>query len=52
MNADGSEQTRLTNSTLGEGIPSWSPDGKKLAFISDIPSSPDIYVLDLDRRDK
>jgi Tol biopolymer transport system component len=33
MNADGSEQTRLTDSA-SEQAPSWSPDGKKIAFYS------------------
>ncbi len=32
MNADGSGETRLTNSKYGARRPSWSPDGKKIAF--------------------
>ena len=35
MNADGSDQTRLTNSTFGESDSAWSPDGRKIAFVSD-----------------
>ena len=34
MNADGSGLTRLTKSTGGNGQPSWSPDGTKIAFMS------------------
>jgi len=34
MNADGSEQKNLTNNPSTDGVPSWSPDGKKIAFSS------------------
>jgi Tol biopolymer transport system component len=35
MNADGSDQTRLTTTDVGEayGRPAWSPDGHRLAFL-------------------
>jgi len=33
MNADGSEVTRLTHSPDIDFSPTWSPDGKKLAFV-------------------
>ena len=32
MNADGSNQTRLTNEPTGDFYPSWSPDGTRIAF--------------------
>jgi TolB protein len=34
MNADGSGQTRLTNSPTVDESPAWSPDGKKIVFTS------------------
>jgi len=32
MNTDGSEQKRLTNNPAQDWQPSWSPDGKRIAF--------------------
>ena len=32
MNADGTEQTRLTDDPRGDGSPSWSPDGTKMTL--------------------
>jgi Tol biopolymer transport system component len=32
MNADGTDQTRLTNNTVQDSDPAWSPDGSKIAF--------------------
>jgi len=34
MNADGSELENLTNNPADDATPSWSPDGKKIAFVS------------------
>lgn len=43
MNADGSGQTRLTNTpTANEDFVNWSPDGKKLVY-----STPAICIMDL-----
>jgi hypothetical protein len=47
MNADGSEQTRLTNPAFGYQ-PSWSPDGTEIAFSSSRDGNSEIYVMNAD----
>lgn len=42
---------RLTRSPDGEASPTWSPDGKSLAYVSDAGGVPHVYVMALkDRR--
>ena len=50
MDADGSNQRRLTNDPNNDMYPSWSPDGKRIAFSSDRNKrfNYDIYVMDAD----
>lgn len=48
MNADGSEQIRLTNSEEVDLWPSWSPDGKYIAFTSYQDDNSEIYVMSAD----
>lgn len=44
MNADGTDQTNLTNFPLArDSEPAWSPDGSKIAFVGD-----SIYVMNAD----
>ncbi|MEQ1604281.1 MAG: carboxypeptidase regulatory-like domain-containing protein [Pyrinomonadaceae bacterium] len=34
MEPDGSEQTRITDNSVDDDHPAWSPDGRKIAFVS------------------
>ena len=49
MDADGGNQDRLTNHPTYDFDPDWSPDGKKIAFVSTrIGNGFKIYVMDAD----
>ena len=48
VNADGSEQKILTNNPAVDAKPSWSPDGKKIAFSSVRGGNLEIYVMNAD----
>ena len=48
MDADGSNQTRLTNNPASDAQPAWSPDGTKIAFNSDRDGNFEVYVMDAD----
>ena len=53
MDADGDNPQRLTNSPSDDRFPSWSPDGKRIAFESDRDAGGnshgiEIYVMDAD----
>ena len=46
MDADGSEQRRLTHTPEAEAFSSWSPDGEKLAYVTDFfGDNPSIWVM-------
>lgn len=53
MNADGTGSRRLTNNPARDVSPAWSPDGRKIAFMSDRVSRPnfDIYLMNPDGSD-
>jgi Tol biopolymer transport system component len=48
MNADGTEQTNLTNDPGSDNYPDWSPDGSKIAFTSRRDGIEEIYVMNTD----
>ena len=49
MNADGTNQTNLTNNPASDTAPTWSPDGSKIVFSSwDDDASEQIFVVDTD----
>jgi WD40-like Beta Propeller Repeat len=48
MNADGSGQTRLTNSQGDDDAASWSADGSQLAFASTRDGDYEVYVMNAD----
>ncbi len=45
---DGTGLTRLTSDLSGNGQPVWSPDGIKIAFVSDRLGSNDIWIMNAD----
>ena len=48
MSADGSNVTQLTFSNGLDQMPSWSPDGSQIAFLSTRPGNPETYVMNAD----
>ena len=47
MNADGTDQRRLTDLNSEDSSPRWSPDGKRIAFVSSMDDNSDIYIYNL-----
>jgi Tol biopolymer transport system component len=43
-------QSRLTTDPADESVPIWSPDGNRIAFASNRPNGPGLYVKSLARR--
>ena len=48
MNPDGSGQRRLTNEKAADNTPAFSPDGRRIAFVSQRGGGRDIYVMNAD----
>jgi len=47
MNADGSGQRSLTQNAR-RAAPAWSPDGRKIAFVSYRDGNAEVYVMNAD----
>lgn len=43
---EGGNLIRLTNDKSAEASPTWTPDGKKICYVSDMNGRPQIYVID------
>ena len=52
MRSDGSDPTRLTSDASNDTSPVWSPDGRKIAFVSDRDGNREIYVMNADGSDQ
>ncbi len=48
VNVDGSDNRPLTTGNFSDTAPRWSPDGRRLAFISDRDGKPQLYVRWMD----
>jgi Tol biopolymer transport system component len=49
MNADGSGERRLTRmASVNYSLPAWSPDGRRIAFVSGRDGNFEVYVINVD----
>jgi len=48
INPDGSGQLQLTQNAVYDGMPCLSPDGSKIAFISNRDGNYELYIMDMD----
>lgn len=51
VNSDGSRLRELTTGTFRDTAPVWSPDGQRIAFLSDRDGSTQIHVMWMDTRE-
>ena len=48
INIDGSNQQNLTNNPAEDYAPTFSPDGSKIAFVSNRDGNSEIYIMNID----
>lgn len=48
MNLDGSNQQKLTNNSVTDDVPVWSPDGSRMAFVSVRDGNIESYIMNAD----
>ena len=48
MNIDGTNPQRLTENGNSDGLPTWSPDGQSIAYVSDQGGVWGIWVMNAD----
>jgi Tol biopolymer transport system component len=48
MDTNGSNPRRLTDNGNNDGLPTWSPDGKSIAYVSDAGGVWSIWVMNAD----
>lgn len=48
MDADGSNVIRLTENGNNDGLPTWSPDGQSIAYVSDQGGVWAVWVMNAD----
>src|SRR5215471_19390281 len=48
INADGTDHRPLTTGNRGDSSPRWSPDGTRIAFLSDTDGKQQIYIRWMD----
>jgi len=47
MNTDGSGRRRITEYDDHDEFPSWSPDGARIAFESDLDGNEEVFTIDV-----
>jgi Tol biopolymer transport system component len=52
VDLDGGNLSALTSDSASDGLPTWSPDGSKIAFVSNRDGEWSIWSMDPDGRNK